>query len=104
MAPNLQTTPRSGTVTIAGLTYSVTQNAAAAPGTNPVQTSPVRPIAADYSAALDRMILVSTNPDLLTLFDPVTGNGQTVALVMPPTALSISTDGLHAAVGQGRVV
>ena len=31
---------------------------AAAPGVNPVTTSPVRPIAADYSAALDRMILV----------------------------------------------
>lgn len=103
-APNLQTTPRTGTVTIAGLTYTVTQNAAAAPGVNPVSTSPVRPIAADYSAALDRMILVSTNPDLLTIFDPVTGTGQTVPLVMPPTALSISTDGLHAAVGHdGRI-
>jgi hypothetical protein len=103
-APNLQTVSRTGTVTIAGLTYTVTQNAAAAPGTNPITASPVRPVAADYSTALDRMILVSTNPDLLTIFDPVTGNGQTVALVMPPTALSISTDGLHAAVGHdGRI-
>ncbi len=103
-APNLQTVARSGTVTIAGLTYTVTQDAAAAPGVNPVTASPVRPIAADYSAALDRMILVSTNPDLLTILDPVTGNGQTVGLVMPPTALSISTDGLHAAVGHdGRI-
>lgn len=103
-APNLQTVSRAGTMTIAGLSFTVTQDAATTAGVNPVNVSPVRPIAADYSAALDRMILVSTNPDLLTIFDPVTGNGQTVPLVMPPTALSISTDGLHAAVGHdGRI-
>lgn len=103
-APNLQTASRSGTVTIAGLTYTVTQDAAAAPGSNPVTISPVRPIRAEYSTALDRMILISTNPDLLTIFDPVTSSGQTVSLSMPPTALSISTDGLRAAVGHdGRI-
>jgi len=99
VAPTLQTTVRNGTVTIAGLIYTVTQDAAGAPGVNPVTPSPVRPVAADYSAVLDRMILVSTHPNLLTILDPLTGNGQTVALVMPPTSLSISTDGLHAAVG-----
>jgi|GEM_PF-838441 len=103
-SPNLQTVSRTGTVTIAGLPYTVSQDAAAAPGMNPVTASPVRPIAADYSMALDRMVLVSTNPDLLTMLDPVTGAGATVPLTMPPTALSISTDGLHAAVGHdGRI-
>ena len=58
----------------------------------------------DISTALDRMVLVSTNPDLLTIFDPVSGTGRTVALSMPPTALSISPDGQHAAVGHdGRI-
>ena len=34
----------------------------------------------------------------------MTGNGQTIRLAMPPTAVSISTDGLHAAVGHdGRI-
>src|SRR5690242_15156651 len=93
-----------GTVTIAGLTFTVTQDAATAPGSSPVTASPMRPIAADYSQALDRMIFVSTNPDLLTIFDPVTGDSHSVSLVMPPTALSIGTDGLHAAVGHdGRI-
>jgi hypothetical protein len=102
--PNLQTVSRTGLVTIAGLTYTVIQDAAAAAGTNPVTASPVRPIAADYSNALDRMILVSTNPDLLTILNPVTGTGQTVSLTMPPTSLSISPDGLRAAVGHdGRI-
>jgi len=103
-APNLQTVARTATVTIAGLTYTVIQDAAPAAGSNPVSSSPVRPVAADYSAALDRMILVSTNPDLLTILDPVTGASKAIALVMPPTALSISPDGLHAAVGHdGRI-
>ena len=103
-APNLQTAGRSGTVTIAGLTYTVNQDAAAAPGVNPVSMSPVRPIDAEYSLALDRVVLVSTNPDLLTIFDPVTGQGQSVPLAMPPTALSISSNGLRAAVGHdGRI-
>lgn len=104
VAPNLQTAARTGTVTIAGLTYTVTQNAASAPGVDPVSMSPVRPIAADYSAALDRMILVSTNPNLLTILDPITGNGQTVPLAMPPTSLSVSTDGSHAAVGHDGLI
>jgi hypothetical protein len=102
--PNLQTVSRSATVTIAGLTFTLTQDAAAAPGSNPVTASPVRPITVDYSHALDRMILVSANPNLLTILNPVTGNSQVVTLSMPPTALSISTDGLHAAVGHdGRI-
>jgi hypothetical protein len=103
-SPNLQTVTRTGTVTMAGLTYTVTQDAAAAPGVNPVTVSPVRPVAADYSTALDRMILVSSNPNLLTILDAATGNSQAVPLAMPPTALSISTDGRHAAVGHdGRI-
>ena len=103
-APNLQTSSRSGTLAIAGITYSVTQDAAASLASILSSASPTRPVAADYSAALDRMILVSTNPNLLTIFDPVSGTGQTVSLNLPPTALSISPDGQHAAVGHdGRI-
>ncbi|MBN9656603.1 MAG: hypothetical protein J0H49_00410, partial [Acidobacteria bacterium] len=103
-APNLQTAIRTGTVTIAGLTYTVTQSAASAPGVDPVSVSPVRPIAADYSSALDQVVLVSSNPNLLTILDPITGNGQTVSLAMPPTSVSVSTDGSHAAVGHDGLV
>ena len=102
--PNLQTTKRAATVTIAGLTYTVTQDAAAAPGVNPVTVSPVRPVDANYSAALDRMILVSSNPNVLTILNPVTGASQGVSLAMPPTALSISWDGLYAAVGHDGLI
>ena len=102
--PNLQTASRTGTVTIAGLTFTVTQQAASQSSANPVTPSPVRPAAADYSRALDRMILVSSNPNVLTILDPVTGDNRAVALAMPPTALSISPDGRYAAVGHdGRI-
>jgi hypothetical protein len=97
--PNLLTAPRTGTVTVSGLTFTVTQDAAPVPGANSVIASPVRPAAADYSPALDRMILVSSGPDLLTILDPVSGAQQAVPLVLPPTSVSISADGLRAAVG-----
>jgi hypothetical protein len=96
--PNLLTASRTGTVTFSGATFTVTQ-AAADSAANPVIVSPVRPVAADYSPALDRMILASSGPDLLTILDPVSGANQMIPLVLPPTSLSISTDGLHAAVG-----
>jgi uncharacterized protein (TIGR03437 family) len=55
---------------------------------------------AQYSRALDRLVMVSANPNQLVVYDPfgqqVTG---TVQLPLPPSNLSISPDGLHAAVG-----
>jgi uncharacterized protein (TIGR03437 family) len=55
---------------------------------------------AQYSRGLDRVIMVTANPNQLVVYDPfaqqVTG---TVALPLPPSNVSVAPDGLHAAVG-----
>lgn len=58
-----------------------------------------RPIEAEYSMALDRIILISASPNELHVFDPVTRTDQAVALPASPLNLSVSPNGLFAAVG-----
>src|SRR5215471_10566781 len=63
-----------------------------------------RPAAAAYSKALDRIILVSGNPNVLHIYDPVSGSDLKVSLTQPPLSLSLSPDGLHAAVGHDGLI
>ncbi|MGC2661365.1 MAG: BACON domain-containing protein [Bryobacteraceae bacterium] len=65
------------------------------------QTVPLsfNPIAAQYSSALDRVVMISSSPNLLHIYDPATNNDVTVALGSTPILVSVSPDGLHAAVG-----
>ncbi len=65
---------------------------------------PYRPVAAEYSTALDRLIMVSSDPNTLHIYDPVSNAEQAVSLAQTPLALSISPDGLHAAVGHDGLV
>jgi chitinase len=58
-----------------------------------------RVIDAEYSAALDRIIAVAADPNALRVIDPRTHAETTIALSMPPAAVSVSPDGLRAAVG-----
>jgi hypothetical protein len=58
-----------------------------------------RPIRAEWSAALQRIVMVSSSPNQLHLFDPVSGTTQSVALGAAPVSLSIAPSGLFAAVG-----
>jgi len=58
-----------------------------------------RPIRAEWIAALQRIVMVSSSPNQLHLFDPATGTTQSVALGAAPVSLSIAPSGLHAAVG-----
>nr|WP_164021029.1 PKD domain-containing protein [Pyxidicoccus trucidator] len=58
-----------------------------------------RAIDAEYSKALDRVVMVSTNPDALYLYDPATQLETSVALPAAPTSVSVGPDGLFAAVG-----
>jgi len=60
---------------------------------------PFRPVNAAFSRPSNRFVMTSANPDQLHLFDPVTGSDTVLPLPAPPTALSISPDGLTAAVG-----
>lgn len=55
---------------------------------------------AEYSRSLDRVVMVATVPgNALYVYDPATGTEESVALAEEPTAVSISPDGLTAAVG-----
>lgn len=65
---------------------------------------PFNVVDAEYSNTLDRIIVVSADPDQLHIFDPDTQTDVIVGLSKPPCCVSISPDGLHAAVGHdGRV-
>ena len=55
---------------------------------------------AEYSRSLDRVVMAATYPaNALYVYDPATGTEASVALAEEPTAVSISPDGLTAAVG-----
>jgi hypothetical protein len=58
-----------------------------------------RVIDAEYSRALDKIVMVAANPDRLYLYDPTTNQESWVDVPLPPTSVSVSPDGLFAAVG-----
>jgi uncharacterized protein (TIGR03437 family) len=88
---------RSGTISMAGQTFAIRQDGAASSGgMAPLGYSPVD---AAYDKPLDKIILVSANPNGLHIYDPVGRSEQTVALIMPPLCVSVSPDGAYAAVG-----
>jgi hypothetical protein len=62
-------------------------------------------IDAEYSNALDAIVMVSSSPaSALHVFDPVSGQTHTVALSKEPTAVSLSPGGLAAAVGHDGLI
>lgn len=63
-----------------------------------------RPVAAEFSSALDRIITVSANPDRLHILNPATGAATTLNLDQPPLSLSVSPNGLFAAVGHQTAI
>lgn len=88
---------RSGTISIAGITLVITQDGApAASSFNPLAYNVV---AAAYDKPLDKMVLVSANPNELHIYDPVTQADQFVPLLAPPLSVSVGPDGSFAAVG-----
>jgi hypothetical protein len=66
------------------------------------QTTPLpfKPVAFEYSKKLDRLILISSNPNRLHIYNPATAQTVSVTLAQPPLSLSISPDGLRAAIGR----
>lgn len=54
---------------------------------------------AEYSAALELLVMVSADDNSLRTYNPVDRSMTSLSLAMAPTALSISPDGLSAAVG-----
>src|SRR5258705_7798948 len=70
------------------------------------QTAPLsyRPITAEYSTALDRIVMITANPNQLHIFNAAIQADVAVNLPKPPLSLAISPDGLHAAVGHDALI
>lgn len=68
------------------------------------QSLSFKPVEVQYSSALDRVIAISGTPDTLHIYDPVANADNTVALSGAPLSLSVSPDGLHAAVGHAASI
>lgn len=95
---NPAASPRSGTITVGSQTLTVSQEAA--PAFTPGHTRlAFKVVDAEYSKALDRLVMVSADPNELILFDPETGAQQYVPLPREPMSVSVRPDGLYAAVG-----
>src|SRR5262249_6710850 len=54
---------------------------------------------AAYAKAVDKLILVSANPNRLHIYDPATQKDLTAPLDAAPLSVSVRPDGLFAAVG-----
>ena len=64
-----------------------------------------RVIDAEYSKALNKVIMVSSTPaNQLHIYDPVANQDLPVALNLPPTSVSVSPDGLFAAIGHNAYI
>jgi hypothetical protein len=63
-----------------------------------------RVIDAEYSKALDRIVMVSDEPAQLHIYDPATDTDTVVDLSAPPTGVSVGPDGKFAAVGHSRQI
>lgn len=57
-----------------------------------------RPVDAAYSRSIDRLIFAAANPNQLHIYNVANQSDQTVTLPDAPLNLSLSSDGLHAAV------
>ncbi len=86
---------RSGNIQIDGTAFRVDQ--VADPSVNPLPL-PARPIASHFSKILDSLVLISTNPNRLILFNPSTRITRSVPLPKLPFRLALSVDGTKAAV------
>ncbi len=89
---------RTGTITIGSQSFTVTQASATALSGIFNQLG-YSVIGADYSKALDRLIIAVKSPKELHIYDPVGGSDQVVPLPKTPLFLSVSPDGLSAAIG-----
>ena len=80
---NPGTASRSGTISLNGQTLTITQDGSPATP-QPFTRLSYKVVDAEYDKALDKIVMVSANPDALHVYDPVTGTDQFVALSTPP--------------------
>lgn len=59
---------------------------------------------AEYSSQMDRIIIISSNPNQLHIYNPVTEDDLIVDLPLLPNCVSVGPDGLYAAVGHDAII
>lgn len=69
-----------------------------APGTTFLPL-PFRVVDAEYSRALERIVMAGASPNALYVYDPATGLYDTISLSPTPTSVSVGLSGDYAAVG-----
>ncbi len=95
--PNLTAQARTGTLSLGSTTFTVTQQAAGMPSSFNALSFEVA--AADYSSALNQLVLASASSNEIHIYDPLSHADQIVPLIREPLSLSVGPDGTHAAVG-----
>ncbi len=92
------------------VTYLIDDNALPEPGLPelPYLTRTPLPhnvVDAEYSKALESIVMVSSNPtNSLYVYDVLNGASRSLSLSRAPTSVSVAPDGLHAAVGHDALV
>jgi chitinase len=69
-----------------------------------VSALPYRVLDAEYSRALDRIVMVSEAPNRLSIYDPSSHGSVNVGLPRVPRNVSVSPDGHYAAVGHDALI
>lgn len=65
---------------------------------------PFKLIDAEYSTQLDKIIMVSANPNQLHIYDPATATDTVLDLPLIPNSVSIGPDGTHLAIGSHQTI
>src|SRR5260370_3813168 len=100
---NTDPAARTSTITLNGQTLTINQDAA--PATIPsLNRLSYKVVSAEYSKSLEKIVAISTNPDELHVYDPLTGIDRYIALSAPPLSVSVRPDGLYAAVGHSNLI
>ncbi|MBI5207835.1 MAG: hypothetical protein HY934_08600 [Candidatus Firestonebacteria bacterium] len=66
---------------------------------DPIANLKYRVYDAEYSKQLDKIIMISSNPNQLHIYDPITKVDSSIDLPLAPNCVSVSPDGLYAVVG-----
>jgi hypothetical protein len=88
------------TPVVIALVYSL----CCSPASAQVTSLTFRPSAIEYSSALDKLVMTAGAPNQLHIYDPNTNGDTTVNLPLPPLSLSVSLDGIYAAVGHDSYI
>jgi hypothetical protein len=65
---------------------------------------PVEVIGAEYSASLNRVVIIAARPNQLIVLDPETGERRDLTLSALPAALSLHPDGRSAAIAHNQAI